>query len=233
MVDYSKWDAFDSGSDSDVDVAPGLAAAANPASATSAPAAAAAAATLPPPTPPPPSRAPRVAEVDLFHLYRANNVSSFRSRAPDPELVAALARGGQHVTLHRWNGWSIRLVRAPILKNSLLDSTDASHIGWKRELSLTIHAGQHLPEALYGRNSLEVQHESSGLRISFCALEAMRAWALLSAAPIPHLNPNALHHEWDYTFTTNYAGATDMAPLGSNLPRGPDSSSLYPRPATG
>jgi hypothetical protein len=46
-----------------------------------------------------------------------------------------------------------------------------SHVAWKRELSLTQHAGLELPEALYGGSSLELRHIPSGVRISFCALE--------------------------------------------------------------
>ncbi len=69
-------------------------------------------------------------------------------------------------------------------------------------MNLTLHAGQHLPEAVYGANSIELLHQRSGVRISFCAMEAMRSWALLDTPPVKHLAPNAKPHEWDYTFTT-------------------------------
>ena len=83
-----------------------------------------------------------------------------------PEAVACLSRGEAYSRTFEWcppsppgaggsggsggGAWSIRTRRGPILKNSIMNSTDNSHIGWKRELNLTLHAGQHLPEAMYG-----------------------------------------------------------------------------------
>ena len=101
-------------------------------------------------------------------------------------------------------GWVVRTRRAPILRTSrevsqtdlLADSVSVcrcltysaagalaatqtvsrrSHVAWKRELSLTQHAGLELPEALYGGSSLELRHIPSGVRISFCALEVPQA----------------------------------------------------------
>ena len=46
---------------------------------------------------------------------------------------------------------------------------------------------QNLPKALYyGRNLLALRHDASGVRLAFDAREALRSWALLDAAPIPH-----------------------------------------------
>ena len=61
-------------------------------------------------------------------------------------------------------------------------------------------------------------HEASGVRLSFCALEALRAWALLDEEPIQHLASSAKPHEWDYSFTTTYAGSLSVAGLGEGLP---------------
>ena len=74
-----------------------------------------------------------------------------------------------------------------------------SHNAWKNELKLTRFANQELPEALWGDNFLDLQygtvhthgnhrdknknvqknHHQRGVRISFCALEALRTWALM------------------------------------------------------
>ena len=84
---------------------------------------------------------------------------------------------------------------------------------------------------MFGDNSLELRHEASGVRISFCALEALRCWALLDLPPIPHRS-GFVADPWDYTFTTTYAGNTAIAALGSGLPTQLDNRSFYARPAT-
>lgn len=146
--------------------------------------------------------------------------------------TTSLASGREHVRTYRWpGGWTARVCRAPILKNSELTPSEYSTGAWRRELSLTLYAGQHLPGALYGGSSLELLHEASGVRISFHALEALRVWALLGLEPPPHLSPSAPAAEWDYSFTTDYVGATAVAPLGTGLPLQPDDASLYARPA--
>ena len=88
-----------------------------------------------------------------------------------------------HVSEYHWKagGWVIRTRRAPILKNHKQSVSDDSHNAWRRELGLTRFAGQELPEYTYGGNSLELRHTASGVRLSFCALEAFRAWSLLEA----------------------------------------------------
>ena len=147
---------------------------------------------------------------------------------PADRAVAALAAGKTHVEEHRWTrGWLIRTQRAPIVKSSELSISEYSHGAWKRELGLTTVAGQSLPQCLFGGNSLELIHEASGVRISFCALEALRSWALLDHAAVPHLAPDAAAPEWEYTFTTAYPGATTIAPVCTQ----PDGTSIYPRPA--
>ena len=112
-------------------------------------------------------------------------------------------------------GWTIRIKRAPILKNSDNSASDYSTGAWKRELSMTTIAGQSLPGATFGGNSLELLHEASGVRIHFNALEALRSWRLLDEPPIPHLSSTAEPTLWDYTFTTNYAGSTSTSDEGS------------------
>jgi hypothetical protein len=77
-----------------------------------------------------------------------------------------------------------------------------SHNAWKNELMMTRFANQELPEALWGDSFLEISygncnnnnsenknsktddikkenHHPNGVRISFCAMEALRTWALM------------------------------------------------------
>ena len=148
------------------------------------------------------------------------------------EAVARLASGRAHDSTFRSSfGWAVRVHRQPILSNSELVVSDYSQGAWRRELSLTLYAGQHLPRLLAGGSSIELYHEASGVRIGFCALEALRAWALLDLPPVQHLSPIAAPPEWEYTFTTAYPGSVVVAPLGCDMPVQPDESSFYPRPA--
>ena len=149
-----------------------------------------------------------------------------------------------------------------IMGKGHVDARDNTHVGWKRDLGLTLVAGLELPEVVFGGSSLELRvvqrrrrrrrdrngkHGSDnddGVRLSFCALDALRSWALLSHPPPPHPSeirarpPRRRHgtaerttgpdpttaiappgrHGWDYTFTTRYPGATDALPLGTDLP---------------
>ena len=91
---------------------------------------------------------------------------------------------------------------------------------------LTRFAGQHLPEAVYARNELEIVHEASGVRVRFDALGAFRAWVLLDPDPVPHLSASAPAPEWDYTFSTDYPGATDTVQAGGGVSR-PDGRTFY------
>eukprot|EP01050_Picozoa_sp_SAG11_P015167 SAG11_NODE_1939_length_4028_cov_1.658946_2_plen_249_part_00 len=77
---------------------------------------------------------------------------------------------------------------------------------------------------------MELRHRPSGIKISFCALEALRAWVLLDHPPIPHLNPKAASHGWDYTYTTAYCGATAVASFVQ--PPRPDGRTFYRLPAS-
>ena len=152
-----------------------------------------------------------------------------RSAAGTDERVrAALVAGNAHVKEHRWaGGWLVRTRQAPIVKSSEISMSDYSHGAWKRELGLTNVAGQSLPGYLFGGNALELVHEASGVRISFCALEALRSWQLEESAPVRHLSPLASPPEWDYTFTTAYPGSTTVAPVGTQ----PDRTSFHSRRA--
>mmetsp|Transcript_20317 Transcript_20317/g.42364 ORF Transcript_20317/g.42364 Transcript_20317/m.42364 type:complete len:689 (+) Transcript_20317:63-2129(+) len=105
-------------------------------------------------------------------------------------------------------GWAIEARNdSPIYNSSPFCSTPRSHAAWKRELLLTRFPNQDLPEALWGDNFLRLTEAASGLTISFSALEALRAWALLDHPPPAHLS-GATPDPWDYTFTTDYPGST-------------------------
>ena len=138
----------------------------------------------------------------------------------------------------RWpgTGWTIRISNAPILKNSDNSVSEYSSGAWKRELHMTTVAGQSLPGATFGGNSLELTHEPSGARISFCALEALRAWQLLECKPIPHLAAHAYPPAWDYSFTTSYPGSTTTAvdavdEQAASAAARPDGNSVHSRAA--
>ncbi|KAH8053463.1 hypothetical protein JL720_14670 [Aureococcus anophagefferens] len=109
-------------------------------------------------------------------------------------------------------GWAVRCTKAPILSVAKRSLSSESHVAWKRELGLGAYGGMELPAALYGRSALELRHGASGVRLSFCALEALQP-----AAPA----------EWDWTFTTPYRGATAVADFGDGVPAEPDGASFY------
>ncbi|KAH8044761.1 hypothetical protein JL722_14546 [Aureococcus anophagefferens] len=123
-------------------------------------------------------------------------------------------------------GWAVRCTKAPILSVAKRSLSSESHVAWKRELGLGAYGGMELPAALYGRSALELRHGASGVRLSFCALEALRALAALGAEPERHRNA-AAPAEWDWTFTTPYRGATAVADFGDGVPAEPDGASFY------
>ena len=93
------------------------------------------------------------------NLQRAERVSrpsagaAIDLEAEKQKAVAALAAGRTHVAQYTHpSGWVVRTHRAPILKNSELTTSAYSQGAWRRELGLTLYAGQHLPGLLYGGN---------------------------------------------------------------------------------
>ena len=87
--------------------------------------------------------------------------------------------------------WKIRYQKSSKIYDSDPHSLKIprSHNAWKKELMMTRFANQELPEALWGENFLELTYGNRGsnnegesrcgLRISFCAMEALRTWALM------------------------------------------------------
>ena len=131
------------------------------------------------------------------------------SRPWSKKRLAALAAGRAHATSHTWRDWTAP--RAPHRSFEQGSKLSVSPYSRRRVATTTTTcdalAGRHLPAALSRASALILRHEPSGVCISFCALEALRAWALLQHAPVPHLSARAAP-EWDYSFTTAYAGAT-------------------------
>jgi len=108
------------------------------------------------------------------------------------------------------------MTRSRLMGKGHDDAHDRTHVGWKRDMKLTLIAGQELPEVLFGDCSLEVRVRQRqrrrwraggyddgvgdgvgvegeggggyGVRFSFCALDALRCWALLNHPPPPHLS---------------------------------------------
>ncbi|KAH8050637.1 hypothetical protein JL722_11296 [Aureococcus anophagefferens] len=119
-------------------------------------------------------------------------------------------------------GWAVRCTKAPILSVAKRSLSSESHVAWKRELGLGAYGGMELPAALYGRSALELRHGASGVRLSFCALEALSVAARRRASA--HAAAPA---EWDWTFTTPYRGATAVADFGDGVPAEPDGASFY------
>eukprot|EP00501_MAST-03F_sp_TOSAG23-6_P001799 GSMAST32.ASY1.ANO1.1877.1 assembled CDS len=144
--------------------------------------------------------------------------------------ISTLASGGTHTTFHNTSfGWNVKVCKAPILINDKTNvSSEYSQNSWCRDLNLTLHAEQHLPEATFGGNILELRHLSSGVHIRFCAIEALRCWALQGLDPVAHLSKNVKQCEWDYTFTTAYPGSTSMEQVNASQVPG---RSIYSRTA--
>jgi len=154
----------------------------------------------------------------------------------EDDVAATLGQGKEHVAETLWDGsgiadgWLVRTVRAPILDTSKVSTAEYSVARWGQELGLTRYANQELP-VIFGGNSLELYHQASGVRISFCALEALRSWALLDHPPVPYRSKTYPPCEWDYSFTTPYPGSTVVAPPGKGAVARCNLSSFVYRPA--
>ncbi|KAG0580158.1 hypothetical protein M758_4G152800 [Ceratodon purpureus] len=123
---------------------------------------------------------------------------------------ALKASGGQLIEGHgvqgiRVAGWSIQTRKAGILKT-----------GPREKLEKTLGT-VHLPEMVFGDNSLELVHEATGVKIHFNALDALRGWRQESLPPVEvpaaakwkfrTMPDEQVVLDYDYTFTTPYAGS--------------------------
>jgi type 2A phosphatase activator TIP41 len=154
-----------------------------------------------------------------FHLFSFLNHPSHNSYATNRCSTAVKAVGGEVLddgTGIRAGGWRFTSRRGPI-------ASDATSETLKAELGVLA-----LPEQWYDWNRLEVVHESSGLTVSFCGEEALRAWRADMPAPVRVAAAHEwtrsrqaemeAHHakrlEYDWTFTTPYVGTTSSSGVG-------------------
>jgi len=126
--------------------------------------------------------------------------------------------GTPKTQIFKHGGWTFLTTKSHILHQHSQQHPD--HFSWKRELNC--FQGQSLPDAIFPKNSLEIIHDETGIRIRFGALEALRAWASLELDPVKALDAGSQHWrqhqhrmngiplvDYDYTYTTLYSGGTD------------------------
>ncbi|KAI4295720.1 hypothetical protein L6164_035736 [Bauhinia variegata] len=121
-------------------------------------------------------------------------------KAAGAELFADVGRRG--VRIH---GWEIESRKGSILNSSTLQQ-------WEEELQTS-----HLPEMVFGENSLILRHVTSGTRIHFNAFDALRGWKQEGLPPVEvpaaakwkfRSKPSQqVILDYDYTFTTPYCGS--------------------------
>ncbi|KAK7390956.1 hypothetical protein VNO78_19193 [Psophocarpus tetragonolobus] len=103
------------------------------------------------------------------------------------------------------NGWSIETRRHSILNSSTL-------LKWEQKLDTS-----HLPEMVFGENTLILKHLSTGTKIHFNAFDALRGWKQEALPPVEvpaaakwkfRSKPSQqVILDYDYTFTTPYCGS--------------------------
>ncbi|KAG4998470.1 hypothetical protein AAZX31_10G247800 [Glycine max] len=108
----------------------------------------------------------------------------------------------------RINGWVIETRRHSILNSSTLQE-------WEQNLDTS-----HLPEMVFGENTLILKHLSSGTNIHFNAFDALRGWKQEALPPVEvpaaakwkfRSKPSQqVILDYDYTFTTPYCGSGTM-----------------------
>ncbi|XP_027365889.1 TIP41-like protein [Abrus precatorius] len=109
----------------------------------------------------------------------------------------------------RIHGWLIESRRHSILNSSTLQE-------WEQKLETS-----HLPEMVFGENTLILKHLSSGTKIHFNAFDALRGWKQEALPPVEvpaaakwkfRSKPSQqVILDYDYTFTTPYCGSGTVA----------------------
>ncbi|KAL2324242.1 hypothetical protein Fmac_023300 [Flemingia macrophylla] len=105
----------------------------------------------------------------------------------------------------RINGWLIESRRHSILNSSTIQE-------WEQKLDTS-----HLPEMVFGENTLILKHLTSGTKIHFNAFDALRGWKKEALPPVEvpaaakwkfRSKPSEqVILDYDYTFTTPYVGS--------------------------
>ncbi|CAO2813966.1 unnamed protein product [Amaranthus hypochondriacus] len=122
----------------------------------------------------------------------------------------------------RIHGWEIESSKRSIL-------TSLEHQVWEEKLQTC-----HLPEMIFGNNSLSLKHLSTGTKIHFNAFDALLGWKQEAQPPVEV--PAAAQWksrsqpfqqvilDYDYTFTTPYCGSEEVEPnslkIASNISDG-------------
>ncbi|KAF8059428.1 TIP41L [Scenedesmus sp. PABB004] len=112
-------------------------------------------------------------------------------------------------------GWSVRARTAPIIGSAQLDA-----------LSGALGGVLTLPEMVFGNSGLALRHDGSGLSLRFDAGDALRAWRADDLPPLKVsmarewqaarveeiAKQQAAVLEYDWTYTTSYAGTLEWSP---------------------
>ncbi|BAT93916.1 hypothetical protein VIGAN_08046900 [Vigna angularis var. angularis] len=124
-------------------------------------------------------------------------------KAAGAELFADDGRRGIRIS-----GWSIETRRHSILNSSAIQE-------WEQKLNTS-----HLPEMVFGENTLILRHFSSGTRIHFNAFDALCGWKQEALPPVEvpaaakwkfRSKPSQqVILDYDYTFTTPYCGSGNI-----------------------
>ncbi|XP_054787022.1 TIP41-like protein [Prosopis cineraria] len=121
-------------------------------------------------------------------------------KAAGAELLAGDGRRG--IRIH---GWEIETCKRSILKSSTAQE-------WEQKLQTS-----HLPEMVFGENSLILKHMKSGTKLYFNAFDALYGWKQEALPPVEvpaaakwkfRSKPSQqVILDYDYTFTTPYFGS--------------------------
>lgn len=110
-------------------------------------------------------------------------------------------------------GWTVQTVKAPILRDADTDQ-------YREELG----KAKNTPEQLFADSHLVLRHEHTGIALSFTAKAALQAWQAAKVPPVKVLSAQtwmstrekdvaahqAVSFDYDWTYTTDYAGSMDM-----------------------
>ncbi|KAK4284528.1 hypothetical protein QN277_001348 [Acacia crassicarpa] len=121
-------------------------------------------------------------------------------KAAGAELLTGDGRHG--ICIH---GWEIETLKRSILKSSTAQE-------WEQKLQTS-----HLPEMVFGENSLILKHVKSGTKLYFNAFDALSGWKQEALPPVEvpaaaqwkfRSKPSQqVILDYDYTFTTPYCGS--------------------------
>lgn len=124
-------------------------------------------------------------------------------------------------------GWTFTARKAPIIGSPLLE-----------EYSDKLGGVLTLPEILFGNSSLQLRHNASGVTLNFTALEALQQWKQDNLPPLKVAvakewqaarqqeieKQQAVVLDYDWTYTTSYAGSLTMDSASSSAAASSSSS---------